>query len=212
MAGDVGEGESVRNEGTSGAAGEPSNLEQLSALNPGDAVEIWEGGSLVAKTVFRCQEIVDGRPTTWRWTFMDDGSLLEASPDGYFWYKTHQIVKQGTDLYEEIVAKDGALVRFEEHVRAGTSGRRPVHVTIDGKEYRLSGTGTVQVERLGGEPELVPWRSFDKNAEENVYFGLVETADEANCLLGLWTVHVCLSSGRELEETDVTAVYRQGKT
>jgi hypothetical protein len=190
---------------------ELSNLEQLAVLNPGDAVELWDGGNLVAKTVLRCQEVIDGRPTVWRWTFLDDGSLLEASPDGYFRYKTHQVLKQGTDLYEELVAKDGALVRFEEHVRAGSSGRRPVHVTIDGKEYRLTSTGTVQVERLGAEPELVPWRSFDRNPEENVYFGLVETADEANCALGLWTVHACLSFGNELDETDITAVYRQGK-
>jgi hypothetical protein len=61
----------------------------------------------------------------------------------------------------------------------------------------------------GGDPEPVPWRSFDNNPDENVYFGLEDTADEGNVILGLWTVHVCLSSGRELSETDVTAVYRQ---
>src|SRR5579871_5441651 len=132
MARDARSEEDVRDGRVSDDPREASNLEQLGLLNPGDAVELWEGGSLVAKTVLHCQEIVDGRPTIWRWTFMDDGSLIEASPDGYFRYKTHQIIKQGTDLYEELVAKDGALVRFEEHVRAGAAGRRPVHVTIDG--------------------------------------------------------------------------------
>jgi hypothetical protein len=164
------------------------------------------------KTTFVCEETVDGNATSWHWTFVDDGSLLEASPDGYFWYKSHQIAKQGSELYEELVAQDGALVRFEERVRAGESGRRPVHVTIDGQEYRLTSTGTVRVQRAGAEPELMPWRSFDQNPDENVYFGLVQTADEANVMLGLWTTHVCLSSGKELAETDVTAVYRQGKS
>jgi hypothetical protein len=188
--------------------GGANNLEALGSLAPGDVVEIWEGGSLVVKTVFVCQETVDDRSYGWRWTFMDDRSLLEASPDGCFWYRAHQIVKQGSDLYEELVAQDGALVRFEQRVREGSSGRRPVEITIDGKSYRLTGTGTVGVKQTGPDPEPMPWRSFDRNPESNVYFGLVDVADDSNVKLGLWTVHVCLSSGRELSETDVTAVYR----
>jgi hypothetical protein len=191
------------------AASVPNNLDELRLLEPGDAVEIWESGSLVVKTVFVCQETFDNETYTWRWSFADDGSLIEASPDGFFHYKTHQVVKQGTDLYEELVAQDGALVRFEERVRAGSSGRRPVHVTIDGKEYLLANTGTVKVHQTGADPELIPWHSFNNNPEENVYFGLEETADDSNVILGLWTTHICLSSGRELSETDVTAVYRQ---
>jgi hypothetical protein len=194
---------------TGDPVGAPNNLEELRLLEPGDVVEIWDGGSLVVKTVFVCQETVDNSTYSWRWSFADDGSLIEASPDGFFHYKTHQIVKQGTDLYEELVAQDGALVRFEDRVRSGSSGRRPVDVTIDGKEYLLGSTGTVKVHKVGADPELVPWRSFDNDPDENVYFGLVDTADESNVILGLWTVHVCLSSGRELAETDVTAVYRQ---
>jgi hypothetical protein len=172
---------------------------------------MWEGGNLVVRTAFACEETVDGRSYGWRWSFLDDGSLIEASPDGYFWYRAHQVAKQGTDLYEELVAQDGALVRFEERVRAGESGRRPVEVTIDEKSYRLTSTGTVRVQQLGSDPEPVPWRSFDRNPESNVYFGMVDVADDSNVILGLWTVHVCLSSGRELGETDVTAVYRRGK-
>jgi hypothetical protein len=192
--------------------GSANNLDALGSLAPGDVVEIWDGGSLVVKTAFACQETVDGKSYGWRWTFLDDGSLIEASPDGYFWYRIHQVVKQGTDLYEELVAQDGALVRFEERVREGSSGRRPVEVTVDGKPFRLTSTGTVQVQQTGPDPELMPWRSFDRNPESNVYFGLVDVADESNVKLGLWTVHVCLSSGRELGETDVTAVYRGSVT
>jgi hypothetical protein len=187
------------------------NLEQLRELAPGDAVELWEGGNLVVKTVFACEETVDDEPARWIWAFLDDGSLLEASPDGFFCYRKHVVVKQGTAQYEELVAQDGALVRFEEHVRAGSSGRRPVHVTVEGQEYRISSTGTVQVARRGDEPPLVPWHSFARKADDNVYFGLVQSADESNVALGLWTTHVCLSFGRELGETDVVAVYLQGR-
>src|ERR1700674_1613451 len=133
-----------------------NNLEQLRSLAPGDVVEIWDGGSPVVKTILDCEETVDGKSYTWRWTFLDDGSLIEASPDGFYWYRTLAIVKQGTDLYEELVAQDGALVRFEERVREGSSGRRPVEITIDGKPYRLTGTGTVRVRQTGPDPDPVP--------------------------------------------------------
>lgn len=184
-------------------------LAQLATLLPGDVVEVWPDGAFVVKTVLLCREAVGERAFEWRWLFLDDGSLIEVSPDGYFRYREHRIHKQGSGLYEELVAQDGALVRFEERVRAGASGRRPVHVTIDGKEYRLTSTGTVAVRRLGDEPEPITWQSFSNNPEENVYFGLVETADEASVAIGLWTVHVCLSFGRPIEPSDVTAVYRK---
>src|SRR5262249_18451440 len=166
-------------------------------------------GSLVVRTTFLCEETVDDRAYHWRWMFLDDGSLLEVSPDGYYLYREHRLVKQGTDLYEQLVAQDGALVRFEERVRAGESGRRPVHVSLDGTEYRLTGTGTTRVQRLGPDPSPIPWQSFSTKPDENVYFGLVQTADESQVALGLWTVHVCLSFGRGLGEADVPAVYHQ---
>src|SRR5579884_2016976 len=195
--------------GRAGEADPSDYLSQLVTLLPGDSVEMWEAGNLVVKTVFICREVVDDEPATWNWLFLDDGSLLETSPDGYFWYRRHQVQNQGTSVYEELVAQDGALVRFEERVRAGSSGRRPVHVTLYGKEYRISSTGTVSVQRLGEQPKLSPWQSFSSNPDDNVYFGLVETADESSVGLGLWTQHVCLSFGRELADTDVTGVYKQ---
>lgn len=190
--------------------GDPTDhRSQLATLLPGDAVELWEAGTLVVKTVYACRETVDGETTTWSWLFLDDGSLLEASPDGYFWYRQHQVLKQGTSVYEELVAQDGALVRFEEHVRAGAAGRRPVQVTLNGTPYRITSTGTVSAQRLGEPPALFPWQSFSSNPDDNVYFGLVEIADESNVALGLWTQHVCLSFGRELSETDLLNVYKQ---
>lgn len=184
--------------------------ERLDTLRPGDAVEVWAEGTLVVSTVFRCRERLDERMVEWCWLFLDDGSLVEISPDGHFRYRQHRIVNQGTALYEELVAQDGAVVRFEERVRAGTAGRRPVHVSLDEKRYRISCTGTVEAERLGEEPELIPWRSFSSRPEENVYFGMVDVEDEEDVVLGLWTTHVCLSFGRAFQPSDITAIYRHG--
>lgn len=186
-----------------------NHLEQLESLDPGDIVDLWMDGTHLVKTVLLCEEDVGGRAYHWRWMFLDDGSLIEVSPDGYFRYREHRVLNQGTPQYEELVAQDGALVRFEERVRSGTSGRRPVHVTIDDKKYRLVSTGTVQVQRRGDEPDVIPWQSFSRDPEENVYFGMVDVEDDANVVLGLWTAHVCLSFGKELQMSDVSGVYRK---
>jgi len=186
-----------------------SPLKQLATVMPGDVVEIFMEDSYLVKTVFLCQEEVDGRTFEWKWIFLDDGSLVEVSPDGFFRYKDHQILKQGTSEYEAIVAQDGALVRFEARVREGDPGRRPVHITVGDVDYRIASTGTVSVKRLGDVPALLPWQSFSSDLSQNVYFGLVGGADESAMALGLWTAHVCISAGGELEETNVSAVYHK---
>lgn len=188
---------------------EASPLEQLSTVQPGDVVDVWLEQTYLVKTVLQCQETVDDRTYDWRWIFLDDGSLIEVSPDGYFRYREHQLLKQGTSEYETLVAQDGALARFEEHVRTGDSGRRPVHVTINGVEYRISSTGTVDVRRSGDEPSLEPWRALSSDSKENVYFGMLQTGDETKVALGLWTSHVCFSSGQALDPTNISAVFRK---
>lgn len=182
-------------------------FEQLKNVLPGDVVEVWMEDTYIVKTVFLCREMVGGRMFEWRWMFLSDDSLIEVSPDGYFRYREHRVMKQGTAAYQGLVAQDGALVRFEERVRDGTVDRRPVHVPIDDKQYQLTSTGTVGVRRLGDEPELIPWKSFSSTPEQNVYFGMVDSADEASVAVGIWTAHVCLSFGRELERSDIHAVY-----
>ena len=182
--------------------------ERLDNLLPGDALEIWADGTFSVSTVFKCYESLDTGAIEWRWMFLDDGSMIEVSPDGFFRYREHRILNQGTVTYEELVAQDGALVRFEERVREGTSGRRPVHVTIDDKQYRITCTGTVRADRLGAVPEPLPWQHFNTDSNENVYFGMVDIEDEDNVILGLWTAHVCLSFGKAFERSDVTSVYR----
>jgi hypothetical protein len=182
--------------------------DQLKDLSPGDALDIWGEGNRVVKTSFNCRELVDGRVYTWQWAFLDDDSLIEVSPDGIFRYTEHHVLKQASLAYEEIVAKDGALVRFEERVRNNESARRPVQITIDDHEYCITGTGTVAADRRGAEPALVPWSSFSLNPEENVYFGMYDVADEERVAVGLWTAHVCVSVGRAFDPSEVTEIYR----
>jgi hypothetical protein len=196
---------------TNGKGSEPPTEEDddnLKALGPGDALEIWAEGSRVVRTAYNCHEMVSGRIYSWQWLFLDDGNLIEVSPDGYFRYTVHRILKQGTDLYEELVAQDGALVRFEQRVRDNEAGRRPVLVSIDSHQYRITSTGTVSAERRGAENSLLPWNGFSAEPNENVYFGMVDVDDEEQVILGLWTDHVCLSFGKEFDPTDVTEVYR----
>lgn len=181
----------------------------LKSVLPGDAVELWAEGGLVVKTVFLCREEVEGRSYEWRWIFLDDGSLIEVSLDGYFRYQEHRVLKQGTGPYEELVAQDGALVRFEERVREGSSGRRPVQVAVDEKQYVISSTGTLTAERLGDEPEPIPWRTMSRVPGENVYFSMYDEAADENVVLGLWTTHVCLSFGKAFDPSDVTNVFRR---
>src|SRR5438105_645498 len=120
---------------------EGQSEERLDTVNPGDVLEFWDEGEFVVKTVLHCSEAVDDRTVDWTWMFLDDESLVEVSLDGLFRYRRHNLIKQGSELYEEIVAQDGSLVRFEAHVREGTSGRRPVYVSIDEKQYRITSTG-----------------------------------------------------------------------
>jgi hypothetical protein len=182
-------------------------LEQIARAEPGDAIEVWMENTYLVNTVFVCSERIDDMVTEWHWLFLDDGSLVEVSPDGCFRYRQHEIVRQGSPLYEELVAQDGALVRFEERVREGSSARRPVHVTIEGTEYRIASTGQAHMARQGEPPDLLPWQSTSSDPTRNTYFGLVGVQDEEQVGLGLWTSHICLSLGRPLLEEQVSNVF-----
>src|SRR6266581_4898887 len=148
------------------SAADATPLEQLLTVTPGDVVEVWMEQTYLVSTVYLCEEEVGGRTYEWRWIFLDDGALIEVSPDGYFRYRDHHILKQGSSEYEAIAAQDGALVRFEARVREDDSGRRPVHVSAAGKDLRVTSTGTVAVRRLGDAPSLLPWQGLSKNSEQ----------------------------------------------
>lgn len=173
----------------------PASPEQRPAVLPGDRVALEPAGSRRVKTVLLCRELIHDQATEWRWVWLDDGSLLELAPKGCAWYRRHLVLMPATALYESLVAQDGALVRFERRVRAGTSARRPIRVSIDGAPHVVKYTGTAAVQRFGEEPELAPWRSFGDGTEQNVYFGLA-APDGHEVVLGLWTGGVCLSFGQ----------------
>ncbi len=195
---------------TSGdALGESTNLEKLAQLQPGDLVEIWMDKTYLVTTVYRCRERLDGLVTEWRWNFLDDGSLIEVSPDGYYLYRDHVMIKQGTPLYEELAARDGAMVRFEARVQEGTVGRSPVNITIEEKEYRIASTGTLEFTREGPGPALIPWQQLSADPTANVYFGMVGVEDEDEVVLGLWVSHIALSFGRPLRAEQIANVFRR---
>ena len=184
-------------------------LDELFLVKPGDVLDFWMEGPRVVKTVLNCREEFEGHAYEWVWLFLDDSSLVEASPDGHFRYREHDILRQGTGHYEEIVAQDGALVRYEERVREGAAETRPVTFTFDEHTYRITSTGTVYVRRSGDQPTLLPWSSFSETHTDNVYFGIADTADDERIGVGLWTAHVCLSIGKVLQQADISAIYRK---
>jgi hypothetical protein len=173
-------------------------------LLPDDRLAVGAGEPRLVRTVLVCREVIQGQVTEWRWVFLDDGSLLELAPKGWAHYERHLILERGTALYEALVAQDGALVRFERRVRAGTWARRPVRVTIEGQTYRLRFTGTFSAQRFGEEPNLSAWRAIQADSDQNVYFGLLADTDEQSLVLGVWTTDVSLSFGRPIGQSELT--------
>lgn len=176
---------------------------RLDAARPGDTLHLARGESRTIETVLLCSETIAGETTQWRWIFLDDRSLLESAPKGSVLYAAHRVLGHATRRYRELVAQDGALVRFEARVRAGTWARRPVQLTVDGTRYRIAYTGTVAAQRLGAEPPCIPWRALRPDPAKNVYFGLASADGRPDVVLGLWTDDVCLSFGRPLNPSEL---------
>jgi hypothetical protein len=187
------------------------DVHDLGSLEPGDAITFWGEGNKIVKSVFDCSEPMGPRRYTWRWFFLDDGSLVEHSADGQWRYTEHEIVPQGSALFSDLTGTGGCLEQFEARVRSDTIGDDPVIAEIRGRRYRITSTGTVDVTRRGDPPRLSPWAHLVQNPEENIYFSLVAEDDEEQGVLGLWTSHVCLSFGRPIAQTDIDGVYRRTK-
>lgn len=150
------------------------------------------GGSVT--TTLRCRESVGGRVAEWTWSLLEDGALLEEAPRGAFRYTRHRVYERASAVYQQLVAQDGALNRFEARVRAGVDAREPTYVTLEGHEYLVRATGNVGVvERIGPPPTLAAWSALADDPDENVYF-LLEAVDDGTPVLGLWTRALCLSS------------------
>jgi hypothetical protein len=189
-------------------AGQSDDL-NLGDLEPGDAISFWGEGHRIVKSVFECSEGIGERAYTWRWIFLDDGSLIEHSDDGQWRYTEHQIVPQGSALFSDLVGPGGMLEQFEARVRVDRVADDPVWTELRGHRYRVTSTGTVAPKRRGDQPQLGPWTKFVRQADNNIYFALVQAEDEEAGVLGLWTSHVCLSFGRPIGLTDIDAIYRR---
>ena len=206
------------------------------AALPGDVVVLEPDDRADVATVFRCHETVGGETVAWIWLALDDGRLLELAPRGCALYGPATTLSRGSARYQDLVAQDGALVRFEERVRAGTWAARPVRLTLEGRRWRVTSTGTVTARRLGDPPPScwgqlgippgppspgagslplggVPAPSGLLLAggspdEPTVYFTLAGTDDSEAWGLGLWATDVCLAFGQRLGATPEDAGIR----
>jgi hypothetical protein len=91
-------------------------------------------------------------------------------------------------------------------VRVGTWEDRPVRLTLGGRRWRLTSTGTVTSQRLGIEP-AVGWSQLGGRppGESDVYFTVAGLADAAVLGLGLWATDIILAFGRRLGDSPAAA-------
>ncbi|HEY3107132.1 MAG TPA: hypothetical protein VGL23_00155 [Chloroflexota bacterium] len=167
-----------------------------------------DGATRSVETALRCSEVLAGVWTRWQWLFLDDGSLLELSPRGAHRYDRHRVLDRAQPLYQQLVAQDGVLVRFEARVRAGLVAAQPTYLTIERREYMVRATGTALVEaREGATLALAAWSALADEPDQNVWF-LLEAIDGPDAALGLWTGGLCLSFGRPAGWRPVDACQR----
>jgi hypothetical protein len=190
----------------------------LETLLPSDVVSFWDGGDNVVRGVLECREELNGRQTLWRWNLLDDGRVLEVTPEANTLYERTVILHQASAEFETLTAdpeQGGVLKAFEARVRQGTAARNPTLFEYDGVVYRVVSTGIFDARPLGqmSYPNLEVWRDINpSNAGDNVYFELEPTEDtpanEAGSdVLGIWTSHIALLFGRPLKAGDIQTIY-----
>jgi hypothetical protein len=179
----------------------------VQTVEPGDAIAFGDGDNAVVVSVLECREVVGPRTSTWRWSFLDDGKLLEAAPDDNVLYTESSVAYQGEAAFQQFVAEPeqgGVLKTFEQRVRSGTSASEPVTFEHAGRTFHLRSTGTFSG-RARGKPLGEVWTDMSPNAGDNVYFEAEAQTGEQ--LLGVWTSHIALLIGRKLGLTDIDAIY-----
>jgi hypothetical protein len=198
----------------------PPQLRQptLESLLPGDVVSFWDGGDNVVQAVLECREEVNRRETLWRWNIMDEGRVVEFTPEANTLYERTVVLHQTTAEFEVLTAdpeQGGVLKAFEARVREGTAARNPTLFEYDGATYRVVSTGIFAARSMGqaAYPNLDVWRDIDpNNPGENVYFELEPTQDlpegaSDSEVLGIWTTHIALLFGRPLKAGDIQTIY-----
>lgn len=184
-------------------------------LLPGDVVSFWDGGDSVVQAVLECREELNRRVTVWRWNLLDEGRVLEVTPEGTTLYERCAVLHQSSAEFETLTAdpdQGGVLKAFEARVREGTAARNPTLFEYEGNAYRVVSTGIFDARPLGqpSYPNLEVWRDINpNNAGDNVYFELEPTQDDQadSEVLGIWTSHIALLFGRPLKPGDIQTIY-----
>jgi hypothetical protein len=187
----------------------------VDTLLPGDVVSLWDGGDHVVQSVLECREDLNGRETIWHWNILDEGRVLEVTPEANTLYDRTVVLHQSSAEFETLTAdpeQGGVLKAFEARVRQGTAARNPTLFEYDGATYRVVSTGIFEARPLDQMqfPNLEVWRDVNpSNPGENVYFELEPTQDDpaVSDVLGIWTSHIALLFGRPLKAGDIQTIY-----
>jgi hypothetical protein len=174
---------------------------------PGDAIAFSDGTNGLVESVLVCNEVVGPRSSAWRWSFLDDGKMIEAAPDGNVLYDRSEVVYQGSEPFQHLIAEasqGGVLKLFEQRVRAGTAASNPMTFDHAGLTFHVRSTGTFAAQ-ASGKPLREVWRDISPQAADNVYFEAEAPSGEQ--LLGVWTSHIALLVGHPLGVTDIEAMY-----
>jgi hypothetical protein len=190
----------------------------VESLLPGDVVSFWDGGDNVVQAVLECREELNRRETIWRWNILDEGRVLETTPEGTTLYERTAVLHQSSAEFETLTAdpdQGGVLKAFEARVREGTAARNPTLFEFEGNVFRVVSTGIFDARAVGqpNYPTLEVWRDINpNNAGDNVYFELEPTQDlpegaSGSDVLGIWTSHIALLFGRPLKAGDIQTIY-----
>ena len=191
----------------------------VDSLLPGDVVSLWDAGDHVVEAVLDCRENLNGRETGWRWNLLDEGRMLEATPEGNSLYERTAILHQDSAEVETLTAdpeQGGVLKAFEARVRQGNAARNPTLFEFEGRVFRVVSTGIFAAQPVGraAYPNATVWRDINpSNPGDNVYFELEPTIevppgdDSPTEVLGIWTSHIALLFGRPLKAADIQTIY-----
>ena len=191
----------------------------VDSLLPGDVVSLWDAGDHVVQSILDCREELNQRVTSWRWNLLDEGQMLEATPEGNTLYTRTVILHQDSPEFETLTSdpdQGGVLKAFEARVRQGIAARNPTLFEYEGRVFRVVSTGIFDAQPVGqpSYPNASVWRDINpSNPGDNVYFELEPTEDVApgdqspTEVLGIWTSHIALLFGRPMKNADVQTIY-----
>lgn len=203
----ISKGRSARRPSSAKVAANLGPDQNVDNLGAGDILALWDGTESVVERIVDCQETLPGRVTRWKWAFLEGGQLLSIAPTSKALYTDSAILYQGSPEFEQLtgeVDNNGVLKTFEMRVREGVSGSQPVFFDYDGQRYRVQSTGTFAVPDQP-VPEAEVWSDVQVEEGQNVYFKLL--GQDGAQVLGIWTSHIALYSGRSLSSSDVREIY-----